>query len=87
MTATQDVVINGQPALLVSTEGTFGPGQFYLFQIDEATFLLFGTRVEVMQNPDVFGDPELDRNPPRCAGQAARDNTGRASRRVRGALP
>lgn len=53
LSAIEEFQINGQPALLVTTESTFGPGQFYLFQVDEETFLLFSTRIEVMQNPDV----------------------------------
>lgn len=45
--------INGQPALLVTTEGTFGRGQFYLFTVSEEYYLAFGTSIEAFENPDV----------------------------------
>ena len=53
--STEGVEVNGQEALLVTTESIFGTGQFYLLTVSDELFLLFGTRIEVMQNPDVQG--------------------------------
>ena len=51
----QDVEINGQPALFVTTEGTFGLGSFYLFTVTDDLFLAFGATSERMDHPDVQG--------------------------------
>jgi len=53
--STQEVVINGQPALFVTTEGNFGTGNFYLFTVTDDLFLAFGTASELMDHPDVQG--------------------------------
>ena len=53
--STQEVQINGQPALYVTTESNFGTGAFYLFTLTDDLFLGFGASIEQMDNPDVQG--------------------------------
>ncbi len=53
LVSTQEATINGQPALLVTTESIFGLGQFYLFTVSDEVYLLFATRVEAMQDTEV----------------------------------
>jgi hypothetical protein len=48
-------VINGQPALLVTTDSKFGAGQFYLFIVTDDVYLLFGPNAEARTSPDVLG--------------------------------
>jgi hypothetical protein len=40
--STKELQVNGQPALLVTTESTFGQGQFYLFKHSDELFVGFG---------------------------------------------
>ena len=40
--ATEELVINGQPALLVTTETRYGTGQFYLFVVTDEIYLMLG---------------------------------------------
>jgi hypothetical protein len=51
---TEEQAINGQPALRVTTEGTFGTGQFYLFAVSDEVYLLFGPNTEALDAPDVL---------------------------------
>jgi hypothetical protein len=53
--STQDVIINGQPAMYVTTESTFGIGTFYLFTATDDLFLAFAAASELMDHPDVGG--------------------------------
>jgi len=53
--STQEVEINGQPALFVTTESNFGIGNFYLFTATDDLFLAFGVASELVENPDVQG--------------------------------
>jgi len=55
LVATEELVINGQPALLVTVETKFGTGQFYLFVVTDEVYLLFGPNTEAMGSPDVMG--------------------------------
>lgn len=52
---TEEQTINGQPALRVTTEGTFGIGQFYLFAVSDEVYLLVGPNTEALDAPDVLG--------------------------------
>ena len=51
----EELVINGQTALLVTTESAFGEGQFYLFSVTDELYLLFGPNREASNSPDVLG--------------------------------
>ncbi len=55
LVATEELVINGQPALLVTTDSKFGAGQFYLFIVTDDVYLLFGPNAEARTSPDVLG--------------------------------
>lgn len=55
LVSTQEVKINGQPALFVTTESNFGIGNFYLFTVTDNLFLAFGTASELIYHPDVQG--------------------------------
>jgi hypothetical protein len=52
---TEELTINGQPALRVTTETKFGTGQFYLFAVNDETYLGFGPNAEARDAPDVLG--------------------------------
>lgn len=52
---TEELVINGQPALLVTTETKYGTGQFYLFVVTDEVYLMFGPNAEARSSPDVLG--------------------------------
>jgi hypothetical protein len=52
---TEGQTINGQPALRVATESTFGVGQFYLFAFTDEVYFLFGPNTEALDAPDVLG--------------------------------
>jgi hypothetical protein len=52
---TEELTINDQRALRVTTEGTFGTGQFYLFAVSDEVYLLFGPNPEAVDDPDVLG--------------------------------
>jgi hypothetical protein len=51
--STEEVSINGQNALLVTTESVFGIGHFYLFDLNEDVFLLFSLSPGAIHDPDV----------------------------------
>jgi len=53
--STQEVEINGQPVLFVTTQSNFGIGNFYLFTVTDDLFLAFATASERMADPDVQG--------------------------------
>jgi hypothetical protein len=53
--ATEELIINGQPALLVTTDSKFGIGQFYAFVVTDEVYLLFGPNAEARSSPDVLG--------------------------------
>lgn len=53
LVSTQEVEINGQPALYVTTQSNFGTGNFYLFTLTDDLFLAFAPPYELVDNPDV----------------------------------
>lgn len=52
--ATEDLMINGQPTLKVTTESSFGPGKFYLLAVSESIYLLYAPVLEAAEHPDVL---------------------------------
>jgi hypothetical protein len=54
VTGTEELTINGQPALKVTTESSFGPGGFYLLAVNETIYLLFAPIPEAAENHDVL---------------------------------
>lgn len=55
LVATEELVINGQPALLVTIETMFGTGQSYFFVVSDEIYLSFGSNDEARSSPDVLG--------------------------------
>lgn len=55
LVSTEEVLINDQGALLVTTESIFGIGQYYVFELTEDAFLLFSPSPGALGNPDVQG--------------------------------
>ena len=53
--SSEEMRINGQNALFVTTESTFGIGKFYLFRISDDTFLIFAPNPEAIANSTVQG--------------------------------
>ena len=53
--ATEELTINGQPALLATTESKYGTGQFYLFLVSDDIYLSFAPNAEARSAPDVLG--------------------------------
>lgn len=51
--STEDITVNGQEASLVTTKSVFGVGNFYLFDLNENTFLVFSLSLGAIENPDV----------------------------------
>jgi hypothetical protein len=52
----EELVINNQQALLVTTESKFGIGQYYLFKLSDELFFSFSAYpTEARENPDVQG--------------------------------
>ena len=54
LVSTEELKINGQPALRVVTENTFGTGQFYLMAVSETIYLIFAPNPEAVANSDVL---------------------------------
>ncbi|HSF82060.1 MAG TPA: hypothetical protein VLA49_12540 [Anaerolineales bacterium] len=53
--STEAVEINGQPALIVTTESNFGIDSFPLFTVTDDLFLIFGVSSDLEDHPDVQG--------------------------------
>ncbi len=53
--AADEITVNGQDALLVTTESTFGHGKFYLFQVSDEIFLIASPNQEAIANSTVTG--------------------------------
>jgi len=51
--STVETTINNQQALFVTTESTYGIGQFYLFIVNADMYLLFSSSPEAFENRDV----------------------------------
>jgi len=49
----EEITVNGQKAFLVTTKSVFGIGHFYLFDLDENTFLVISLSPGAIENPDV----------------------------------
>jgi hypothetical protein len=53
LVSTEEIEVNGQNALLVTTKSVFGIGHFYLFDLNENVFLIFSLSPGAIENPDV----------------------------------
>jgi hypothetical protein len=52
LVSTEEITVNGQKAFLVTTKSVFGIGHFYLFDLDEDTFLIISLSPGAIENPD-----------------------------------
>jgi hypothetical protein len=55
LVSTEEIIVNGQRSILVTTESVFGIGQFYLFDLNEEVFLLVSLSPKAIHNTDVQG--------------------------------
>ena len=53
--SSEEVVVNGQAALHVKMESSYGPSEYYLFVVSERVYLIFGAKEEDFSHPDVLG--------------------------------
>ncbi len=53
--SSEEAVINGQAALRVKMESSYGPSEYYLFVVSDTVYLTFGAKEEDFSHPDVLG--------------------------------
>jgi hypothetical protein len=53
LVSTEEILVNGQKAILVTTESVFGSGHFYLFDLNEDAFLVLSLSPGAIHDPDV----------------------------------